>query len=190
MKHVGVLVFPGFQILDLATIATFELTNAHLGEEFYRVRLLSEEGGSVISSCGVAVQSKRFTAAKFDTLVMMGSLTITPSSEKLCNFLRAGARASRRVASICTGAFILAEAGLLDDRRATTHWAYAPELQKRHPNVKVHPDQIFINDGPVWTSAGMTAGIDLMLALVEADVGIEVARIIARKLVVYHRRAG
>jgi transcriptional regulator GlxA family with amidase domain len=190
MKHVAVLVFPGFQILDLAAIAAFELANAQLGREFYRVQLLSEDGGPVLSSCGVAVDSRRFAAARADTLVMTGSMTITPSSDKLCRFLRAGVRASRRVASICTGAFILADAGVLDGRRATTHWAFAQELQKRHPGVKVQPDRIFINDGPVWTSAGMTAGIDLMLALIEADVGIEVARAVARKLVVYHRRAG
>jgi transcriptional regulator GlxA family with amidase domain len=105
-------------------------------------------------------------------------------------YLRASLRNARRVASICTGAFGLADAGLLDGRRATTHWAFAQELQQRHPAVKVQPDRIFINDGPVWTSAGMTAGIDLVLALVEEDMGVETARYVARKLVVYHRRAG
>ena len=96
----------------------------------------------------------------------------------------------RRVASTCVGAFVLAEAGLLDGRRATTHWHRARELQARFPNVKVEEDRIFIIDGPVWTSAGMTAGIDLALAMVEQDLGADVARAVARKLVVYHRRAG
>lgn len=190
MKNIAVLVFPGFQILDLAAIAAFELANLHLCDAFYRVRLLSENGGMVWSSCGVAVDSGRFAATKSDTLVMTGSITVTPTSAKLCRFLRSGVRASRRVASICTGAFILADAGVLDGRRATTHWAFAQELQKRYPDVKVQPDRIFINDGPIWTSAGMTAGIDMTLALVEADLGVEVARAVARKLVVYHRRAG
>ena len=190
MKRIGVLVFPGFQILDLAAIAAFELANMHAGKTLYKVELLSEEGGLVVSSSGVSTDSKRFTAARFDTLLLTGALTIEPTSEKMCRFLRAGLRHARRVASICTGAFGLADAGLLDGRRATTHWAFAQELQKRHPAIKVQPDRIFINDGPVWTSAGMTAGIDLVLALVEEDVGVEAARFIAKKLVVYHRRAG
>jgi transcriptional regulator GlxA family with amidase domain len=107
---------------------------------------------------------------------MTGALTIAPTSEKMCKLLRAGLRNARRVASICTGAFGLADAGLLDGRRVTTHWAFAQELQKRHPLSKVQPDRIFINDGPLWTSAGMTAGIDLVLALVEEDLGVEAAR--------------
>ncbi len=190
MKRVGVLVFPGFQILDLAALAGFELANAQLGEPHYKVEMLSEKGGPVPSSLGPCIDSRRIGSAKFDTLIMTGALSITPTSEKLCRFLRAGERASRRVASICTGAFGLADAGVLDGRRATTHWAFAQELQKRHPLIKVQQDRIFINDGSVWTSAGMTAGIDLMLALVEEDLGVEVARMIAKKLVVYHRRAG
>ncbi|BEP67439.1 MULTISPECIES: GlxA family transcriptional regulator [Variovorax] len=190
MKRIGMLVFPGFQILDLAAIAAFELANLHAGKQVYQVELLSEEGGPVTSSSGVVTDSKRFGTGKFDTLVMSGALFIAPTSEKMCRFLRAGLRNARRVTSICTGAFGLADAGLLDGRRATTHWSFAGELQKRHPAVKVQPDRIFINDGPVWTSAGMTAGIDLVLALVEEDLGVEAARFAARKLVVYHRRAG
>lgn len=190
MKRIGMLVFPGFQILDLAAIAAFELANLHAGKQIYQVELLSEEGGPVASSSGVVTDSKRFGTGKFDTLVMSGALFIAPTSEKMCRFLRAGLRNARRVTSICTGAFGLADAGLLDGRRATTHWSFAGELQKRHPAVKVQPDRIFINDGPVWTSAGMTAGIDLVLALVEEDLGVEAARFAARKLVVYHRRAG
>lgn len=190
MKRIGVLVFPGFQILDLAAIAAFELANIHAGKPVYQVELLSEEGGPVVSSSGVSTDSRRFGTTKYDTLIMSGALFIAPTSEKMRRFLRAGLRNARRVTSICTGAFGLADAGLLDGRRATTHWSFAGELQKRHPAVKVQPDRIFINDGPVWTSAGMTAGIDLVLALVEEDLGVEAARFAARKLVVYHRRAG
>lgn len=190
MKRIGVLVFPGFQILDLAAIAAFELANIHAGKPVYQVELLSEEGGPVVSSSGVSTDSRRFGTTKYDTLIMSGALFIAPTSEKMRRFLRAGLRNARRVTSICTGAFGLADAGLLDGRKATTHWSFAGELQKRHPAVKVQPDRIFINDGPVWTSAGMTAGIDLVLALVEEDLGVEAARFAARKLVVYHRRAG
>lgn len=190
MKRIGLIVFPGFQILELAVIAAFELANIHAGKPVYKVELLSEDGGMVRSSSGVSADTRRFGRARFDTLLMTGALTLAPTSEKMCRYLGASLRNARRVASICTGAFGLADAGLLEGRRATTHWAFAQELQKRHPGVKVQPDRIFINDGPVWTSAGMTAGIDLVLALVEEDMGVETARYVARKLVVYHRRAG
>jgi transcriptional regulator GlxA family with amidase domain len=99
-------------------------------------------------------------------------------------------RRARRTASICTGAFILAEAGLLDGKRATTHWHSARELQSRFPAVQVQEDRIYVRDGNVWTSAGMTAYVDLMLAMVEADLGSEASRAVARKMVVHHRRAG
>jgi transcriptional regulator GlxA family with amidase domain len=190
MRRIGILVFPGFQILDLAAIAAFELANMQLGQAHYRVEVLSEHGGLVASSSGAAVDSRRFTTARFDTLVMTGALVAITITPKVCRFLRSGMRQARRVTSICTGAFALAEAGLLDGRRATTHWGFAQELQKRHPLVQVQPDRIFINDGPVWTSAGMTAGIDMVLALVEQDLGAEIARAVAKKMVVYYRRPG
>ena len=100
------------------------------------------------------------------------------------------AAAAPRVASVCTGAFLLAEAGLLDGRRATTHWACARDLRRLFPSVIVEPDRIFVADGRIWTSAGITAGIDLALALIEADQGGDLARAVARDLVVYHRRPG
>jgi transcriptional regulator GlxA family with amidase domain len=104
--------------------------------------------------------------------------------------VRSALQVSRRVAAPCTGAFILAEAGLLEGRRATTHWYFARDLQARFPQVKVEEDRIFIIDGPVWTSAGMSAGLDLALAMVEKDLGVEITRSVAKKMVVYHRRAG
>jgi transcriptional regulator GlxA family with amidase domain len=113
-----------------------------------------------------------------------------PVSDGLAAYLaRAGAEA-RRVAGVCTGAFALAQAGLLDGRAATTHWAYARRLQEQFPAVRVDEDRIFIQDGAIWTSAGMTAAIDLTLALIEEDHGADLARSIARRLVVYHRRPG
>jgi transcriptional regulator GlxA family with amidase domain len=136
----------------------------------------------------MSVATEPFDGTNFDTLIVgRGTEPPTPG---LIEFVRQAPERCRRVAAVCTGAFILAEAGLLDGRRASTHWNRARELQTRFPKVKVDADRIFIVDGPVWTSAGMTAGIDLALAMIEQDLGADVARTVARYLVVYHRRAG
>jgi transcriptional regulator GlxA family with amidase domain len=108
----------------------------------------------------------------------------------MIEFIRHARSHCRRIAATCHGTFVLAEAGILDGRRATTHRDLAGELRARYPNVRVEADRIFIADGPVWTSAGMTAGIDLALALIEEDLGLEATRAVARRLVLYHRRAG
>jgi transcriptional regulator GlxA family with amidase domain len=189
-KSVGIIVFPGFQIVDLAAVTVFEVANMLPGGPFYEVDMLSEEGGQVASSSGVRIDSAPFGRHDYDTLVVTGGMKMVVSSARFLDFLRAASAASRRTASICTGALLLAEAGLLDGRRATTHWQAARELQRRYPKVRVEEDRIFINDGKLWTSAGMTACIDLCLAIVEADLGVEAARSIARKMVVYHRRSG
>jgi transcriptional regulator GlxA family with amidase domain len=188
MKTVGLLLFPGFEILDLAVTSVFELANMELGYESYRQVRLSENGGPVPSNSGATVDSRRFRNAAFDTLLVMGSIPAPSSTPKMRSYLKRAAQACRRIGSLCTGAFLLAEAGILDGRRATTHWAAAQELQRRHPDVKVLPDRIFTNDSGVWTSAGMTACIDLALAMVEEDHGSEVAKVVAKMLVVYHRR--
>ena len=190
MKRLGIIVFPGFQILDLAAACVFEMANL-LGErKTYDVVLLSEQGGSVISSSGIAVQTEPFGDPAWDTVLLAGDNETATPSEGLVKFVFEAAVASRRIASICTGAFVLAAAGVLDGRRATTHWASARELQLRYPAVKVEEDRIFVADGNVWTSAGMTACIDLALALVEADLGFELSKAVAQKMVVYHRRTG
>ncbi|SHK33520.1 transcriptional regulator, AraC family with amidase-like domain [Bradyrhizobium lablabi] len=190
MQRVGFIVYPGFQLMSFAVISVFEFANLQVGELAYDVKMLSETGGSIRSSAGMSVAAEPFDDANFDTLIVGGGAVVEPSTPGLIEFLRRAPERYRRVASICIGAFILAEAGLLDGRRATTHWYYARELQARFPRVKVDEDRIFIVDGPVWTSAGATAGIDLALAMVEQDFGAEVARAVAKKLVVYHRRAG
>jgi transcriptional regulator GlxA family with amidase domain len=190
MQRIGFIVLPGFQMMSVASLSVFELVNSEMGEPVYDLRLLSESGGSVRSSIGFSVATEQFSNANFDTLMVGGSAAAGSLTPGVIKFLRQALKRSRRVASTCTGAFILAEAGVLDGRRATTHWHRARDLQARFPNVKVEEDRIFIVDGPVWTSAGMTAGIDLALAMVEKDVGADVARAVARKLVVYHRRAG
>jgi len=190
MLKIGFVVNPGFQIMSLSAMSVFEFANIAAGEPVYEVVLLSEHGGPIVNSLGFAMQTAAFDGRSFDTLVVGGATGVAPVSEGVAAFLGRGARRARRIAAICTGAFALAESGLLDGRRATTHWMYTRELASRFPTVRVEEDRIFIADGPVWTSAGMTAGLDLALALVEADRGAEVARQIARVLVMYHRRAG
>jgi transcriptional regulator GlxA family with amidase domain len=190
MQRIGMIVFPGFQMLDLAASTVFEFANLTVGDPVYEISLLSEEGGPVASSMGFPVGTVPFGDAPFDTVLVVGNNNAAPVSPGLIAFLREVAPRSRRIGSICTGAFILAEAGLLDGRRATTHWYHARDFQRAYPAVKMEEDRIFIIDGPVWTSAGMTSCIDMALALVEKDLGAEVAKSIAKKLVVYHRRAG
>ena len=188
MRRIGFVLSPGFQVMSFAALSVFEFANKEMCEPVYDVRLLSETGGLMRSSIGVGVVTEPFDATIFDTLFVCRGTE--PSTPGLIEFVRQGPGRHRRVAAACTGAFTLAEAGLLDGRRATTHWNRARDLQARFPKVKVEEDRIFIVDGPVWTSAGMTAGIDLALAMVEQDLGADVARAVAKQLVVYHRRAG
>jgi transcriptional regulator GlxA family with amidase domain len=190
MHRVGFVLFPGAQILSTAPITVFEMANMTSGKPFYDMQFLSESGGPVRTSSGITIGTEAFGEPDFDTLLIGAGTEIEKATPKLLEFIERGVAVSRRVAAPCTGAFMLAEAGILDGRRATTHWAYARELQARFPKVKVEEDRIFLIDGPVWTSAGMTAGIDLALAMVEKDLGIEIARAVAKKMVVYHRRAG
>ncbi|GLK78364.1 GlxA family transcriptional regulator [Methylopila turkensis] len=189
-RRIGVAIFPGFQALDLAVGTVFELANEVMGAPVYAIEIVSERGGLVRSSFGAKVDSRPFGAADFDTLFVCGTSAVFEDSPGLVAFVRRAAKVSRRVAAICTGAFVAAEAGLLDGRRATTHWAKARELQRLFPAVRVEEDRIFIEDHGVWTSAGMTACIDLALAIVETDLGAEVARDIARRMVMYHLRTG
>src|SRR5580698_6308871 len=186
--RIGFLVFPGFQILDLVAVSVFELANLGRAHRAYDLRLLSEVGGLVDSSSGVQVNTRAYQGEAFDTLIVFGAIDVDCCSPGLVSLVQAASLLARRTASICTGAFVLASAGLLHGRRSTTHWRTAGELQRRFPTTKVEADRIFIEDGPIWTSAGMTAGIDLSLALVEADLGTDTARAVARNLLVYHRR--
>jgi transcriptional regulator GlxA family with amidase domain len=190
MHQIGLIVYPGFQVLGLAMCAAFELANSAGDEPLYRIALLSEPGGLVQTSAGFAVQTEAFDQRAFDTLLVLGDNLIRPTTPGMLEFLRHASHGTRRLGSICTGAIALAQAGLLDGRRATTHWAHVSAFRKAYPNVKVEEDRIFINDGNVWTAAGMSACVDLALALVENDLGVDVARKVARQLVVYHRRSG
>ena len=190
MPTIGLIVFPAFSPMNLGVTSVFETANWKLGSAAYEVTLLSEHGGPVATSLGSQIQTSSFKRRRFDTLLMAGGIAIPTATPGLLKYLRSAVHRCRRIASICTGALILAEAGLLDGRRATTHWQFARAMQLRYPKIAVEEDRIFTNDGRIWTSAGMSAGIDLALALVEKDLGAEIARAVARALVVYHRRAG
>ncbi|MDE1915302.1 MAG: GlxA family transcriptional regulator [Sphingomonadales bacterium] len=183
---------PGFQFLALGVQAAFELANIVRDEEYYTLSMVSIAGGPVVSSSGFAVPTTPLAQmGQVDTLLLLAGLVPPPrQDEDTLERLRAITRQSRRVAGLCTGAFLLGQMGLLDGRRATTHWSYARHMRELFPDVRVEEDRIFINEGSVWTSAGLTAGLDLAVALIEKDLGREVASAVARRLVMHHRRAG
>jgi transcriptional regulator GlxA family with amidase domain len=168
------------------------MVNWKLGSPAYELTLVSERGGPVKTSVGNEIQTVSFKRRTFDTIVVAGEHVPEPGSATpgLVKYLRSVAQSGTRIASFCTGAFVLAQAGLLDGRRATTHWNLAKQLQQLYPKIRVDVDRIFTVDGPIWSSAGMSAGLDLALALVEEDLGREIAREAAKLMVVYHRRAG
>ncbi len=190
MHRVGFIIYPDFQLVCLAACSVFEIADRVLGAQNYDVSIRSEAGGAIRGTTAVTVLSEPLGSEPFDSVIVCGGAPSPEASEQLVDYLRSATATTRRIAAICTGAFILAQAGLLTNRRATTHWMMAPELGKRYPDIHIDADKIFVRDGQIWTSAGMTAGIDLALAMVEDDHGIEVARSIARQFVLYHRRAG
>jgi transcriptional regulator GlxA family with amidase domain len=193
MHRIGYVLSEGFGVMVLATQSAFEYANLVTKEDFYQVENYSESGGEVRSSLGVLVGTRALSSRSVaDTWVVAGVIdpVASPAPAGILRFLRRVATQARRIAAICTGGFVLAQAGLLDGRRATTHWAFAQELRKRYPGIKVEEDRIYVIDGPVWTSAGNTAGLDLALAMVEKDLGAEVARSVAHKLVMPQRRSG
>ena len=191
MTAVAFVVFEGFQSMALAAMSVFEYANFSAGETLYDVSVISQDGSMLRASGGLSVGTQAFDERVFDTVIVVGGdAIIEQAPEGVLKYLRRRVDTTRRMASICSGAFVLAQAGLLDGRRATTHWAYARELQARFPLIKVEEDRIYVVDGSIWTSAGMTAGIDLALAMVEKDHGAELARSVAQKLVMYQRRAG
>jgi transcriptional regulator GlxA family with amidase domain len=189
-RRLALVIFPGFQLLDAAgPIAAFEIAG-RLRPGSYDLCVLAPGGGLVRSSSGVALAAEPLADGPFDTVVVSGGdgTRALPQLAEIVRWLKR--TAIRRPASVCSGAYVLAEAGLLDGRRATTHWGRTDDFARRYPKVKLEADRIFIRDGDVWTSAGITAGIDLALALVEDDLGGEVARRTAQQLVVHQRRPG
>ncbi|BCQ51881.1 GlxA family transcriptional regulator [Burkholderia gladioli] len=190
MHTVGFVVYPNFQALGLAVASVFEYTNLYKGERVYQFRLVSENGGPVMTSQSFSVNTDRLRDWTYDTLIVAGDNEGQLPPASLLDYIRDAPNHSRRVAAICTGAYVLAAAGLLEGKRATTHWVHAQDFKKQYPNVQLDEDRIFVVDGQIWTSAGMTAGVDLALAIVEKDFGLETARMVARKLVVHQRRGG
>jgi transcriptional regulator GlxA family with amidase domain len=192
-RHVVFFVYPGFVLLDLSgPLEAFTLAET-LAPGSYRFSVISLDGGEVESSTCVKVSSGDVTEARaIDTFVVVGDFALADrdATPEEIAFIRAASQRARRTASVCMGAFLLAAAGVLDGRPATTHWRYAPKLQARYPGVRVNGDRIFLEQDGVWTSAGMTAGIDMTMALIEQDLGRDLARAVARNLVVYYRRPG
>jgi transcriptional regulator GlxA family with amidase domain len=187
------VIFPRFQLLDLAgPLAAFE-TACGLVPGAYTLRVSAPEPGPVVSSVGVALDAQRLPRpSQVDTLLVVGGDGSDEARHdpRLIGLLRRCAPRLARTASVCSGALVLAEAGLLDGKRAATHWCRVAQLKREYPRVQVEPDRIWVRDGRVWTSAGISAGIDLALALITEDLGAAVARDVARQLVVYAQRPG
>src|SRR5215470_132038 len=193
-------VYKGVSLLDLAgPLEAFRIADAFSPSRgrraSYECTVVSSRGGHVMTADGVELNTEKAReAAKkpIDTLVVPGGFFVedVTRDRALVQWIAESAPQSKRVCSVCVGSFLLAEAGLLDGRRAATHWMHAPLLASRHPRVSVEPDAIFVRDGRVWSSAGVTTGIDLALALIEQDAGRQVAMSVARILVVYLKRAG
>ncbi|MFN0040183.1 MAG: GlxA family transcriptional regulator [Burkholderiales bacterium] len=197
---VWILVFPNFQLLDATgpaqvfSTANDDAMDAGLSAP-YRIRLISPTGGPVVSTAGATMLTERLPAVRRlggGTLVVSGGKGIEQAAEEksLLRWLAGAQAALGRCCSVCSGAFLLARAGLLDGRRAVTHWMDVDLLRRQYPAVQVHDDAIFIKDGTIYTSAGITAGIDLCLSLVQEDLGRAAALSAAKRLVVYHKRAG
>ncbi|TCW82095.1 AraC family transcriptional regulator [Burkholderia sp. SRS-46] len=198
-RSILVLAFPGAQLLDVSgPLQVFASVNELAIERGrpapYAPRVVAADAGPVATSSGLVVMADALRAGgrPADTVIVAGGQGVHAASRdpRLLRWIRRQAERARRLASVCTGAFLLAEAGLLDGRRAVTHWTRCDELAARYPRIRVEADPIFIREGALWTSAGVTAGIDLALALVEEDLGRALALDVARELVVFLKRPG
>jgi transcriptional regulator GlxA family with amidase domain len=200
-RQVVILLYPGVQSLDVTGPLEVFAGARRLIEATgraaptYEIRTISRDGARVETSSGITITpdgSLRDALIDIDTLLVPGGqgLEDAAADSALIDWIAHAALSARRTVSVCTGAFLLARAGLLDGRRATTHWASAAALALMYPNVRVDPDPIFVRDGRIWTSAGVTAGMDLALALVEEDLDRDAALTIARHLVLFLRRPG
>jgi transcriptional regulator GlxA family with amidase domain len=200
-RQIVIVVYPGVQSLDVTgplevfTGAERLIEATNRDDRGYQVRVLSRDGQPLHTSSGLGIAphgSLPRTPRAIDTLILAGGPghTRAAADSALLDWVIRASRVARRTASVCTGAFVLARAGLLDGRRATTHWDFATELARLHPEVRVEPEPIFVRDGQIWTSAGVTAGMDLALALVEQDLDRDAALMIARHLVLFLRRPG
>jgi transcriptional regulator GlxA family with amidase domain len=195
-RRIAVLAYDGIQSLDLVgPVEVFDVATRHRIDPPYRVEIVAPTTDPIVTSSGITVTPARALAdvrGDLDTFVVAGGTGVEAAlaDRALVRQVARVAGRARRVASVCTGAFLLAEAGLLDGRRVTTHWQSCRRLQRRYPGLEVDSDPIFVRDGDVYTSAGVTAGIDLCLALVEEDHGRDLALAVARQLVVFLKRPG
>lgn len=193
-RTIAFLIFDQFQLLDAAgPIAAFEMPTRGLKPAPYLLKVIARSRGQVASSSGVMLSTEAMGAQRaIDTLIVAGGQGTQQAMRcpRTLRFIQEQARKVRRLCSVCSGTYLLAAAGALDGRRATTHWARSNHFMRVFPNVRLHPDKIYIRDGNVWTSAGITAGIDLALALISEDLGEVVAKRVAQELVVFHRRPG
>lgn len=190
VRAIAVVIHPGFQLLDAAgPTAAFEIAE-RFRPGSYGLRLLAPCGGEIESSSRLKLSAEPLEDGPFDTVIVSGGEVVRSMAalEEIVAWLRR--TQARRIASVCSGAYFLAMAGRLDGRRATTHWASTDDFGRRYPKVRLDADRIFVRDGDIWTSAGISAGIDLALALIEDDLGAAVARRTAQQLVVHHRRPG
>lgn len=198
-RRVEVLAFPDVQLLDVTgpfqVLASANTIAREAGQPpHYLLNVVSPVSGPIVSSSGLALVTGELPPADqpLDTLIIAGGagVHVAYRDRALVDWVRQRAAVARRVTSVCSGAFLLAATGLLDGRRATTHWSRCAQLAAEFPVVRVEPDPIYVNDGPIWTSAGVTAGIDMALALLEADLGRAVATMVAQQLVVFAKRPG
>jgi len=198
-RLVALIGFEGAAALDITgpyeVFALASRLSQGKAEPLYRLALLAEKAGPFRTASGLSLTAEaswRGLKEIPDTVLVAGGPDMTPlvGNKEFLEWLRATAKHTRRTGSVCTGAFVLAESGLLHNRRATTHWSEADRLKLAYPNVKVEPDAIYVKDGDIYTSAGVTAGMDLALALVEEDLGRETALAVARMLVLFLKRPG
>ena len=196
-RKMALVGYPGVQSLDVVgPFEVFAMANRFGGQHFYEVLLASPQGGDIVCNSGVTLSGSialEDLPTGLDTILIGGgdeAGLLSMRDARVMNWLNRRAGTTRRVGSVCSGAFVLAAAGVLDGRRATTHWEVCTELQSFRPSVQVEPDAIFVADPPYYTSAGITAGIDLCLSFVESDCGPQVALAVARNLVLFMRRPG
>jgi transcriptional regulator GlxA family with amidase domain len=195
LRHVLILAVDGAQSLDvMGPVEALVTANAIADSPAYRVEVVTPRGRSVSLSNGFTLSAAPLSdpPPRHDTLLVAGGVGARAAVQghDVVDWVAAASRRARRTASVCTGAYLLAEAGLLDGRRATTHWRYRGALARRHPQISMNPDAIYVRDGDLWTSAGVTAGIDLTLALIEEDLGRAIALAVAQELVVFLKRPG
>ncbi|MGZ3475121.1 MAG: GlxA family transcriptional regulator, partial [Polyangiales bacterium] len=193
MRRVVIVTFDDAQILDVTGPGEVFGRTARVVSEAYRVEIVGLERGPIVTSSGMKLLPDRTFAehrGPIDTLIVAGGRGTDRACENRALLRWLVRKKPRRLASVCTGAFVLAAAGLLDGKRATTHWASCSRLAERFPDVRVEPDSIYVRDGSTWTSAGVTAVMDLALSMVEDDHGREIALEVARALVLFLRRPG